>query len=104
MYLIQQLRLLLGIYDKDELLDLLLEQSESFILDYIGRDKLPRRLEDVKVQLAVIAYNKMGAEGSISRAEGGVSQRFSDNIPDEIMNRLKYYPRKAGFLKNKKVD
>ena len=49
------------------------------------------------MQLAIIAYNKRGAEGESSRSEGGISQSF-DGLPPELLARLKNYPRKAGVL------
>lgn len=76
----------------------LLETAKDIILDQIGRDQLPERLVSAQVQLAVIIYNRDGAEGESSRSEGSVSRSFIDGLPDEIKSRLKNYPRKVGVI------
>ncbi len=96
---LERFKLLAGITDdsQDGLITALLSDAEDSVCDYIGRDEVPTRLVSVQVQLAVIAYNKRGAEGESSRSEGGISQSF-DGLPPELLARLKNYPRKAGVL------
>jgi len=79
--------------------DYLLEAAKDCILDEIGRDTLPERLVSAQVQLAVIIFNRQGAEGESSRSEGGISRSFIDGLPDEIRSRLKNYPRKVGVIR-----
>ena len=97
--MIERFKVLAGITDnsQDALIALLLEDAGEAVCDYIGRDSVPERLRSVQVQLAVMAYNKRGAEGESSRSEGGISQSF-DGLPPEMRERLKNYPRKAGVL------
>lgn len=85
---------------EDATLKALLETAEDTILDYIGRDELPSRLETVVVHLAVILYNQMGAEGEASRSQGGVSQTFLNDLPPAMLRRLKQYPRKVRVIRN----
>ena len=80
-----------------------LEDAEETVLDFIGRDKLPARLDSVVVELAVIAYNKLGAEGASSRSEGGISISF-DDLPPDIRKRLDNYPRKVGVIRAHKEE
>ena len=91
---LERFKLLAGITDdsQDGLITALLSDAADSVRDYIGRDEV-----SVQVQLAVIAYNKRGAEGESSRSEGGISQIF-DGLPPELLARLKNYPRKAGVL------
>lgn len=84
----------------DNTLNALLETATDTILDYIGRDELPPRLESVVVQYAVILFNQMGAEGESSRSEGGVSQSFINDLPPAMLRRLNNYPRKVRVIKN----
>lgn len=95
----ERFKVLAGITDnsQDGLIALLLKDAGEAVCDYIGRDSVPERLRSVQVQLAVMAYNKRGAEGESSRSEGGISQSF-DGLPPEMRERLKNYPRKAGVL------
>ncbi len=81
-----------------EKISYLLDTAEDMILDEIGREKLPDRLVSAQVQLAVIIYNRQGAEGESSRSEGGISRSFIDGLPAEIKSRLKNYPRKVGVI------
>lgn len=67
----------------DELLSLLLEMAKDTILEMTNRSILPKRLENTQVKMAVIAYNRMGTEGELSRSEGGISASFSD-LPEDI--------------------
>ena len=96
---LERFKLIAGITDdsQDGLITALLSDAGDSVCDYIGRDEVPARLVSVQVQLAVIAYNKRGAEGESSRSEGGISQSF-DGLPPELLARLKNYPRKAGVL------
>ena len=96
---LERFKTLAGITDdtQDGLISVLLSDAGDAVCDYIGRDSVPERLVSVQVQLAIIAYNKRGAEGESSRSEGGISQSF-DGLPPELLARLKNYPRKAGVL------
>lgn len=95
--MLDKLITLLG--DCDEAVaDVMLSMAYDAVLDYIGRDTLPTRLENVVVRLAVIYYNRQGNEGETSRSEGGISQSFSADIPDDIIRILKNYPRKVGYI------
>ena len=85
---------------EDGTLNALLETATDTILDYIGRDELPQRLESVVVQYAVILYNQMGAEGETSRSQGGVSQSFINDLPPAMLRRLQNYPRKVRVIRS----
>lgn len=74
-----------------------LSDATDQVLDYIGRDELPTRLDSVVVYLAVVAYNKRGAEGETSRSEGGISRVF-DDLPPDMRKRLDNYPKKVGTI------
>lgn len=79
---IEKLQRLTGEDDTD-VLALLLEQAENRILAYTNRSYLTAMLEQVKIDWAVIAYNRLGTEGETSRSEGGISSSFEE-IPDSI--------------------
>lgn len=98
---LEKLKIKLELTDdsKDELLSVLLSDAKDTVLDLIGRDIVPPRLQSVVVELAKIAYNRMGAEGESSRSEGGASFSFIDDLPEPYRSRLKNYPRKVGVIK-----
>jgi hypothetical protein len=76
----------------------ILSDKTDQVLDYIGRDTLPERLNSVVVELALFSYNKRGAEGEDARTEGGISRSF-DDLPPDLRKRLENYPRRIGFVK-----
>lgn len=98
---LETLKIRLGISDEkqDGLLAVLLDSAEDTILDVIGRDELPARLVSVQAELAVIAYNRQGAEGETARSEGGISRSFVSDLPPDMQKRLQNYPRKVGVIR-----
>ena len=74
----------------DALLSALLGEAESYILSYTKRPSLPAPLEAVQLRLAVIYYNRLGAEGENSHAEGGEKRGF-DALPADIIAALRPY-------------
>lgn len=98
---LETLKIRLGISDEkqDGLLAVLLDSAEDTILDVIGRDELPARLVSVQTELAVIAYNRQGAEGETARSEGGISRYFVSDLPPDLQKRLQNYPRKVGVIR-----
>lgn len=87
---LEKIKIRLGIKDtsQDELLNMLLEDAESEILDFTNRPTLPVRAEALQRELAIIYHNRLGSEGEASRSEGGVSVSYSTDIPESIKNRL----------------
>ncbi len=100
--MLEKLKRRIGLTDdtERELLSDLLDDATDMVLDIIGRDSLPQRLESVVVALAVIMYNRRGTEGETTRGEGGVSQSYLDGLPTDLRDRLTHYPRKARVIGN----
>lgn len=98
---LETLKIRLGISDEkqDGLLAVLLDSAEDTILDVIGRDEMPARLISVQTELAIIAYNRQGAEGETARSEGGISRSFVSDLPPGMQKRLQNYPRKVGVIR-----
>lgn len=74
----------------EELLSLLLEDAETFVLSYTNRTKIPEGLKKTVRDLAVIALNRMGTEGETSRSEAGESYSF-DSAPKSVYDILNRY-------------
>lgn len=83
---VEKLEKLTGEKDK-ELLALLLEDAEAFVLSYTNRTKIVAGLEKPVRDLAVIALNRMGSEGESSRSEAGETYSF-ENSPKQIFDIL----------------
>lgn len=87
------------------LLEQLLEDAESEILDYCNRDVLLPRMFGLQRDLAIIYYNRLGSEAESTRSEGGVSVSYSTDIPENIKRRLNSYRRlKAVKLANENKE
>ena len=98
--MIDKLLLLLGnpCECNEETAEVCLSMAEDAVLDYIGRDEVPKGAESIVIKLAVIYYNRLGNEGESSRTEGGISQSFVTDIPADIKKQLDNYPRKVGVI------
>lgn len=86
---LEKLKKLTGESD-EELLSLLLEDAESFVLSYTNRSYIASGLEKAVRDLAVIALNRMGTEGEVKRSEAGESYEFND-IPKPVLETLNRY-------------
>ena len=73
-----------------ELLSLLLDDAQEFVLSYTNRTEIVTGLQKTVRDLAVIALNRMGTEGESSRSEGGESYSF-ENAPKHIYDVLDRY-------------
>lgn len=69
----------------------LIDDAVVIVLDYTSRDVMVDAMWLYARQLATIAYNREGDEGEASRAEGGVTQSFVEDIPLNIKHSLNRY-------------
>ena len=75
----------------EELAEIFVLKAADLILNYTWRKTLIPELESCVVDLAVIAYNRMGTEGETSRSEGGIGHAFVDGVPNDIKAQLNRY-------------
>lgn len=68
----------------------LLGQAQQLILNYTGQSALPEALVPAQLQLAVIAYNRLGMEGENWRHEGGLTIRIED-LPCTLLCQMRPY-------------
>lgn len=79
---------------QDVLLGLLLDNAEQIILNYLypygnGAETLPAKYTHKQLDLAVILYNRRGAEGEVSHSELGVSRTYENgSIPESFFRGL----------------
>lgn len=74
--------------DKDDLLNLMIEDVQEFILNYCNIKELPGKAESLIRRIVVIRYNIMGSEGLSSESYSGISQSFIDGLPKDIKQEL----------------
>ena len=71
-------------------LEQLMGDADGMLLAYTGRSALPKALETARMQLAVVLYNRQGAEGETAHSEGGVS-RTMEGLPEDIRRQVAPY-------------
>ena len=90
---LQRLKLMLNVYDEDELLSLLLTQAGEKIVRavYPYKDtsdmELPPRYGFLQLEVAERMYNLRGAEGEKEHIENGVHRTY-ESIEDFIRNNV----------------
>lgn len=100
MELIEKVKLYLNIpiddTSKDNLLLLLIEQSQNEFLAYCNRDDVPALAANVLIDMCIIKYNLMGQEGYASTSFSGVSETIA-NYPPQLIKALNRW-RKVKML------
>ncbi len=86
---IEKLKKLTGESD-EELLSLLIDEAEAFVLSYTNRTRLVSGLDKAVRDLAVIALNRRGTEGENSRSGAGETYCF-DNAPKQVYDLMNRY-------------
>ena len=81
---------------KDNLLLLLIEQSQNEFLAYCNRDDVPALAANVLIDMCIIKYNLMGQEGYASTSFSGVSETIA-NYPPQLIKALNRW-RKVKML------
>lgn len=76
----------------EELLEELLTSAGAAILSrrypfgYPSGQEIPTQYEDLQVRIAVVLFNKIGAEGETAHSENGISRTYeSGDIPDSLL-------------------
>lgn len=72
------------------LIDALLAQADGLIRGYLCREVVPEGLDAARAMLALVLFNRMGAEGESSRKEGDVNSVF-EAMPEAVRLTLRPY-------------
>ena len=81
--IIERIKLMLGIADRDELIVEIVKLVAMPVLLYIKQDNIPAELEWIVVELAIARYNRIGAEGYTEEKNDNVQNRFEENTLDK---------------------
>lgn len=95
--MLEILQVLIGRTDKDALLNYLISQAQTDFKTYCNRDDVPEAADDVIIQMVLVKYNRLGAEGLNSESFSGVSNSYVDGYPANITAALNNY-RKLKLL------
>ena len=83
--LLERIKLVLGISDRDELLTEILRLSAMPVLLYIKQDSIPTELEWIVVELSIARYNRLGAEGYTEEKNDNIQNRYEENTLDKYI-------------------
>ncbi|KIL09248.1 hypothetical protein SR42_09795 [Clostridium botulinum] len=93
--IIESIKLRPGISNVDEfLLADIVQDTVIEISDYINikeGEELPLGCTSIIKDIVVIKVNKLGSEGVSSESYSGVSQSYIEDIPKDILRKLKRY-------------
>ena len=91
---------LLGITttDKDELIQILIDQAQDEVLDYTHNPKALEYLQTTIQKMVVYNYNRLGTEGLDSESYNSASYSYSGSYPESFYNSMKAY-RKVQVVK-----
>ena len=89
--MLEVLQILIGRTDKDTLLEYLISQAESDFKSYCNRDELPEGTDEIIIQMVLVKYNRLGAEGLASEGFSGTSANYIDGYPANILADLNNY-------------
>lgn len=95
--MLEVLKVLIGRTDKDALLQYLISQAESDFKSYCNRDNRPEGTDEIIIQMVLVKYNRLGAEGLSSEGFSGTSANYIDGYPANIIAALNNY-RKMKLL------
>ena len=88
----EKLKLLYPSIDEN-VIALVVQQVQSFILDYCNLSEVPEGLSSVMVDMAKQDLNKMLSEGISSQSAGGSSVSYEQDYTQNIYKRLKKHKR-----------
>ena len=71
----------------------LIAQASDDFLVYCGLDEIPPRAENTVVRMAVVLFNRLGAEGISQANFSGVSETYIDGYPAELLANMRRYRR-----------
>lgn len=90
--LVSEAKVLLNLDDsKHNFLSILASGVMNDFQVYCGRENIPAKAHNLLLNMLLIRYNKMGAEGLSGQSFSGISESYIDGYPSEITKQLNQY-------------
>ncbi len=77
----------------DSVVALVVEQAQSYVLDYCNLEEIPTALESVVLDMCKQDLNRLRAEGLTSESSGGSSLSYEQDYTPNVYKRLKKHKR-----------
>jgi len=97
MELLDRVNLLLGINDKDVLMQIFIEDAQTEVIDYCNLLTYNVKFDGTVAKMVIQNYNKSKIQGIISESFSGVSQSYIDGYTNDVKQFLNKN-RKARFI------
>jgi len=97
MELLDRVNLLLGINDKDVLMQIFIEDAQTEVIDYCNLSTYNVKFDGTVAKMVIQNYNKSKIQGIISESFSGVSQSYIDGYTNDVKQFLNKN-RKARFI------
>lgn len=78
---LSRIRIILGVYEQDQLLRELIDITKEKILSYLNVKEMPQALSWILVELVVQRFNRIGSEGLVTESVDGKQNSY---IEDEL--------------------
>lgn len=88
----EKLKLLYPSVD-DDVIELVIEQAQSYVLDYCNIDEIPEALESVVLDMCKQDLNRLRGEGLSNESAGGSSVSYEQDYTPQVYKRLKKHKR-----------
>ena len=93
--ILTRVKAILGVQDKDSLLEVLIQNQTEALLAVIGETVLPDSLMYIVVETVIARYNRLGSEGLQSEGIDVISQTFIEDLM------APYQAQISGYLSTK---
>ncbi|SCI51294.1 Phage gp6-like head-tail connector protein [uncultured Clostridium sp.] len=79
---LSRIRVVLGVYEQDELLRELIDITKEKIISYLNVNEIPQSLSWILVELVVQRFNRIGSEGLVTESVDGKQNSY---VKDELL-------------------
>lgn len=81
MTILEKIKLMVGVEDKDSLLTLLIEQAQAEFKQHTNRKDIPEEADNVIMDMVIVKYNLLGTEGLSAQSYSGMSETYANYAP-----------------------
>lgn len=89
--MLDKLKILLGVTDADDVLNVLIEVCSQDAITYCHLDSINISMQPVIIKMVMEKFNKLGSEGISSHSFSGVSESYTDDYSNDIYEQLKRF-------------
>jgi len=89
--ILNNVKLILGVQDKDDLLNVYIQSAIDYIMVYCSITEIPPALYSTIQKMVIIQYRNKGVENEKSESKGSIVETYLVNYPDDIVSVLNMF-------------